>query len=170
MTAAEGGNLVLAIEPRSNSLAYAAADEDGRLFDWGGFEVRGRRKAHRRREVASRLVAGLQPNTLLLEDCDAPSCLRTPKMKKTIFDIKMDAEAKGVTVLLVSRRAILQRFCRYGIGDQLDLAEAVCREYPQLCHRLPKKRCVWDGEPYSTALFGAAARLFTFFPDRSPDR
>lgn len=91
-------------------------------------------------------------------------------MKRTIAEIKADAGDEGVEVVLISRRTILQRFCRYGIGDQLDLAAAVCREYPQLRDRLPKRRCVWDGEPYSTALFGAAARLFTFFPDRSPDR
>lgn len=170
MTAKSNDGLILAIEARAGSLAYAVADTDGRLVDWGSFEVRGRRKPQRRRELAERLVIGLQPKVLLLEDCASRSCLRTPSMKRTIANIKADAESEEVEVALISRRAVLQRFCRYGIRDQLDLAQAVCREYPQLRHRLPKKRCVWDGEPYSTALFVAATRLFTFFPDRSAHR
>ena len=54
------------------------------------------------------------------------------------------------------------RFQWQGVGDQPDLIQTVCREYPQLRQRLPKKRRAWDEEPYSTALFAAAARLFTF--------
>ncbi|WP_417468158.1 hypothetical protein [Maricaulis sp.] len=47
------------------------------------------------------------------------------------------------------------------------MAQSVCKLYPQLLSRLPKKRRTWESEHYSLALFVAAALGITFLEAQS---
>ncbi|WP_241094933.1 hypothetical protein [Marinicauda algicola] len=165
MTAPKQDSVVLSIEPRSMRLAFVAADRDGRLFDWGGFELRPCPRYRKCRERAATLCLAYDPAILILEDVDHASSLRRERMKQLVRDIESDARTKRLSVVKISRRRVLQRFCAFGTGSSADVAAGVCAYYPELSTFRPKKRAPWDNEHYSKALFEAAARLLTFFPD-----
>jgi len=158
-----GTGATLSIEPRSKSLGYAACDGAGVLVDWGGFRSCRSRHAYYR-SCALKLMRGYGPEYVLIEDCDASSSRRRPPTRKLLKRIADDAEREGIIVVKITRDRVLKRFCLYGIGSSFDLAEAVCAEYPELRSRLPRPRKPWESEHYSTALFGAAARLRTKMP------
>tara|TARA_R110000868_G_scaffold11516_7_gene56440 strand:+ start:41358 stop:41867 length:510 start_codon:yes stop_codon:yes gene_type:complete len=156
---------VLAIEPSSRGLCFAAFDEERNLLDWGGFEAR-LRKNQLCRQKARSLTRGFQPKYLVLEDGDAPTSTRKRRIRELLRTIGQDAADDGMTVSRIPRLWVRQRFTVFGISSKDDIATAVCSMYPELATRLPKKRQPWESEHYSLALFEAVALGVTFFQKR----
>jgi hypothetical protein len=156
---------VLAIEPSSKGLYFVAFDVDQRLLDWGGREARTNKNRHCRL-VARTLAKGFKPKYLVLEDGDAPTSTRRPRIRELLRAMAQDACDDGYRVVRIPRLKVRQRFCVYGISSKDDIASAICEKYPELAPRLPKKRRPWESEHYSLALFEAVALGVTFFSMR----
>tara|TARA_R110000868_G_scaffold162329_12_gene393491 strand:- start:14841 stop:15344 length:504 start_codon:yes stop_codon:yes gene_type:complete len=152
---------VLAVEPNSRGLCFVVFDEDGKLLDWGGFEARTQKNAACRRRVRM-LTLSYQPKHIVLEDGDALGSTRRRRIRELLRALFQDAGDSGCIVVRIARARVREQFYAFKIGSKDDLARAVCSLYPELAPRLPRRRCTWESEHYSLALFEAAALGVTF--------
>lgn len=162
MSGTFGVAYVLALEPSARGLCFVAFDKDRGLLDWGGFEARASKNA-RCRQIARRLSRALTPRHIVLENGDASTSTRRPRIRELLRAIAQDATDDGYAVVRLPRLRTRQCLCAHGTGSKDDMAAAVCTIYPELSGRLPERRRTWQSEHYSLALFEAAALGMTFF-------
>lgn len=153
---------VLALEPSARGLCYVAFDQDHRLLDWGGTEARIHKNAACR-HAARRLTLVFQPRHIVVEDGDAATSTRRARIRELLRALAQDAGDSGCGVAKIPRLRVRQHMCRYPLPSKHEMAQSICKLYPQLVSRLPKKRRIWESEHYSLALFEAAALGVTFF-------
>jgi hypothetical protein len=159
----------MALEPSMHGLSYAVFDEKRRLLDWGGKQVRVA-KDYNCRRIARRVRLGFDPKYVIIEDGDAPTSRRKPRLREVLRALGQDAADDGHIVVRIPRLTVRQRFSVYGIASRDDLASAVCEKYPELKPRLPKRRRPWESEHYSIAIFHAVALGVTFFDSDKVER
>lgn len=169
MTGPIGSSSILAIEPSSRGICFTVFDSKRQLIDWGGRRVR-TVKNPVCRAIARNLIRGYHPEFVVLEDADHTSSRRNARIRALISSIALDAREDGYAVVALSRRAVLKRFSLAGISSIDDIAEELCRLYPQLHPRLPLRRRRWESERYSLAVFKAAALGVTFYTNQDDRR
>lgn len=165
MTASTNLIKVLALEPSTRGIAFAAFGNNGDLIDWGGRETRFAKNAKCRLEA--RIIArGFAPALIVIEDGDAPGSTRRARIRELLRALAQDLTDEGYVVGRLPRRRVREYFCRYSASSKEDLVNALCHLYPQLSERRPAPRRAWQSEPYSYPLFEAAALGITAIEGR----
>lgn len=157
---------VLALEPSTKGISFAAFGKNGDLVDWGGREARIAKNARCRLE-ARIMARGFGPALIVIEDGDAPGSTRRARIRELLRALAQDLTDEGYAVSRLPRRRVREYFCRYSVSSKEDLINALCHVYPQLSERRPTPRRAWQSEPYSYPLFEAAALGVTAIEGRS---
>jgi hypothetical protein len=76
--------------------------------------------------------------------------------------IKSSARRNRVPTVFVPIRVLNRYFAQYGAATKHEIAAAVAQIMPELAWRLPPKRKPWQNEPYSMAIFHAAAAVIAY--------
>jgi hypothetical protein len=153
-------NRTLAVDLASRGFGYAVLDAKGRLVDWGVRRVTGDKAA----ECMTRIMDLLEwyaPDLLVLEDCDASTSRRAPRIRALAHDVRRMAEAVEVRVTTVSWQKVRDIFGRSARATKHQIATWVAQLYPIMSRHLPPKRKSWMNEDERMNMFDAIALALT---------
>ncbi len=148
---------ILGIDPTSRGLAYVFF-EDGKLLDWGTRRIQGNDLG-----ALSRILALCPAEVLVIEDGNAPGCLRRPRIKRVLAALKKCALAAGIEVRTVARQDVFHAWSARGCRSKDDIASAIARGLPVLQMILPRARGKYRSEDARIRIFDAASRVLHAF-------
>lgn len=155
-------SLVLGVHPTSRGYGWIAYEGPFSPYAWATVEV-SRNKNPISLEKLGKLLARLQPETLVLEAFEPTTSERRKRITKLCRALVALAVERGIEVAIFPRSDVQACFAHVGANTRQEVAEAVARHTPALEGRLPKKRRAWDSEDLRMALFSAAALVITHY-------
>jgi RNase H-fold protein (predicted Holliday junction resolvase) len=150
----------LAVDLARRGFGYAVLDAKGRLVDWGVRRVRGDKAA----ECMTRIMDLLEwyaPEMLVLEDCDATTSRRAPRIRALAREVRRMAKAVDVAVTSTSWQQVRGVFGRSVRATKDQIAARVAQLYPIMSRHLPPKRKIWMSEDERMNMFDAIALALT---------
>jgi hypothetical protein len=157
---------IVAVDPTSRGLAYVFF-ERGELTDWGHH---GSMLDEQSGLVAlDRLLDGCAADVLVLEDAEALSARRRPRVKALLRAMARHARRRGIGVVPVSREEVIQAWRRREVTTKEAVAEALGAVFPELEFLVPPRREFTNSEALSTNIFDALALLLHVFGCSSAD-
>lgn len=158
---AHADDLVLAFYPNARGFAYVLFEGAHSPVDWGGSDIRGKRKARTCLVRLGRIIDRYHPDILLLRDALPKS--RSVEFRNLIGNAEQLANSRGVIALRVSRGEVRAAFAELGKPTRYVIAEAIANRIRIFAVLLPPTRRIWNGEDRRMGLFDAAALALTFF-------
>lgn len=149
-------NRTLAVDLASRGFGYAILDAKGRLVDWGVRRVTGDKAAESMTRIMD-LLEWYAPEILVLEDCDAPTSRRAPRIRALAHEVRRMARAVEVRVTSVSWQRVREVFGRSARTTKGQIAARVAQLYPIMSRHLPPKRKIWMSEDERMNMFDAIA-------------
>jgi hypothetical protein len=150
---------ILGIDPTPRGLAFVSF-EDGEIQDWGT----------RLADDAMDAVGGLDvllklcgSEVLVIEDADAPGCIRRPRIRLLLERLADHAQHRGIEVITVPRGAVYDAWRARGVLNKYAIAQAIGNEFAELEPLVPKPRKHYDIEPAKIHLFDAASLVLHAF-------
>jgi Holliday junction resolvasome RuvABC endonuclease subunit len=153
-------NRTLAVDLASRGFGYAVLDAKGRLIDWGVRRVRGDKAAESLTRIMD-LLEWYAPELLVLEDCDAVTSRRSPRIRALAREVRRMARAVEVRVTNVSWQRVRKAFGGSARATKDQIANWVAQLYPIMSRHLPPKRKIWMSEDERTNMFDAIALALT---------
>jgi len=153
-------NRTLAIDLASRGFGYTILDGKRRLVDWGLRRVTGDKGAESMTRIMD-LLEWYAPELLVLEDCDAPTSRRAPRIRALAREVSRMAKAVGVGVTSVSWQQVREVFGRSARATKEQIAARVAQLYPIMSRHLPPKRKIWMSEDERMNMFDAIALAIT---------
>lgn len=150
---------VLALDPVSRGLGVVVFENPSLPIEWGVRELR-RDKDARCLEIVGEHLARFQPDLVVVEDTDHPSCRRCPRIRSLIVDIRRLARSRNTPTVTVNRDQVQSAL---GVATKHEAATLIARNLPELAPFLPPFRKPWMNEDPRTAIFDAAAFALTFY-------
>lgn len=155
---------ILAIDIISRGLGFAALERSTALIDSGVMHL-----PHQLDSVVSRKfnrkVDLIKPDVLVLEDVAQNTRRRSRAIKLTAHLIAL-AKERGMSVCLLSTRAIRTLLCLPGDALKRDVVRHVADRIPELADSLPRVRTLWMSEDSRMATFDAAALALAYLAKR----
>ena len=158
MTRINDPRFIVGIDPTSRGLAFVFF-ENGELLDWGT-----RRSSAGEARMLDRLLDGVKPDVLVLEDPDAPRWERRPRMKKLLRQLRAHAESRGINVRRVSRYAVRLAWAKRGRTRKHAVATAIAEVFPEIGMLVPRVRKVYRSEEARAEIFDALSLVLHVFP------
>ncbi|MEM8971889.1 MAG: hypothetical protein AAGD43_07510 [Pseudomonadota bacterium] len=110
------------------------------------------------------LLDRYDPTVIVIRKClrkePWPCSDRTKRRTKKLEAI---ARRRKLPVFTYSRLDIRKCFSRYGATNKDEIARAIGELVPELQHRVPPMRRLWENESYLMGLFDAIALILTFY-------
>lgn len=154
--------LVLALYPFTRGFAFVLFEGKDALIDWGIKEIRGTDKQSRTMQIIRSVIDRVAPDVIVLEDVDARTSRRTPRIRTLHGHLKRFARARQITVACYTKYEVRKHFPNDTIRVNDDLAHAVVRALPVLAPYLPPRRKFYQNEDRRLSLFAAAALGLTY--------
>lgn len=154
--------VTLALAPTSRGFGFVAFEHPEIIMDWGVKEVR-KNKERDSLLKARVLMHMLQPSVLVIENVHRVDSRRSERVKTLIEKLADVATEKGIKVMRYSRKQVLTEFGKTGAHNKDKIAAAVAQLVPELAHRLPPPRRIWESEHYNMGIFEAAALALTHY-------
>jgi hypothetical protein len=151
-----GNSLVLSIAPVSRGFGYAFFEGLDVLVDWETRDMhvaRDPEEKNRRSLAAVETLLARGPAAVALPAWDDKR--RSARVQKLIRAIAELATEHKLPVATHTRAEIEQVFAGQGAKSRYDMARVACRMFPELLEELPRKRRLWDGEPFKMGMFQA---------------
>jgi len=155
--------ITLAIHPSSRGFSWVAFSSPFNIEDFGTVGTRAPDKNAKCLRRIEKLLARLQPETVVLEAFEPEQSDRATRVTKLCRAIVGYAIAERIDVAIFPFREVQRQFVHLGATTRQDIAEAVARLYPQLAAYVPRRRRTWESEPWRLSLFCAAALIATYY-------
>jgi hypothetical protein len=147
---------IIGLAPSARGLGFAVLDGET-LVDWGLRSVEGNKNAHSL-IMAQKLIAGYQPDKIIIEDYWAERSRRAPRIRELGEQLFALAEGRKIKVKALSRKHIFREFLGVDQGTKQAVAEALAIRFrEELGSRLPPKRRAWMSEDSRMDIFVAVA-------------
>jgi hypothetical protein len=146
----------LAIDVTAKGFGYVLLEGRESLVDWGLAQVMPG-NATRLRARVRKLLRRFEPELLVLEEPEGSR--RARRARRLIKALSELAEKEDVAWCMVSRPQVEEAF-----GDPAnkhEIARAVAELFPELEHRMPRKRTAWMSEDERMGIFDAASFALT---------
>ena len=153
---------VIALDPTTHGFGFVVLEGPSRLIDWGHSYVRACMNEKCLKQITE-LIAWYRPQVVVIEDSESKESRRGPRVGKLLDEVARAAEDSGVSVARFSPREVQKTFAPRGSITKHQIAMRVGDAFPELSHRLPPPRKIWDGEDERMSMFDAAALALTFF-------
>jgi len=152
---------VLAIDPSPRGFGFAVFEQPFDLIESGFRHVREEKNIGVISQV-EQILRRSRPQTLVLEDIDAPASRRQPRVRQLLESLAGLARSQGIAVRRVPRSAVLARFApEGGKTTKQAVAEKLAEHFPELKDLLPPPRKIWQAERDKLAIFDAVAFAVT---------
>ena len=159
---------IMAIDLRRSRFGYAVFDGPNTVLEWGSGEIwadgkkRGDFKSTRLRSV----LRVSSPAIVVMRRSQYRGSLDSPLKDRLLRQIKRDAEAYSIPVVMISQDEIRRAFHLPKRVSKYKIAWAVARKFPELRVKLPAQRKAWEPELHSMIIFDTiAAGLAYMQPD-----
>jgi len=160
VTITEPSYRLLAMVPSGHGAGYAAIETPLFPIDWG-VKSRIAGPPRKRLPVLIRILEWYRPDVLLVEDIDERICRRGRATRRMVRQLHQAAEARGIAVRPVARRAVWEHFKFDRRPTKVDVAHAVAQRLPELQSRLPPVRKLWMSEAHVMPMFDAFSLILT---------
>lgn len=146
----------LAVDVTAKGFAYVVLEGRESLVDWGLAQVMPATSA-RVRDRVRKLLRRFEPEILILEEPEGSR--RGRRARRLIRGLSNLADQEDTAWCMVSRAQVEEAF-----GDpanKYEIARAVAELFPELEHRMPRKRRAWMSEDERMGIFDAASFALT---------
>jgi hypothetical protein len=155
-------NRILALDPMTRGFGYVIFEEPFHLVEHGFSRIEGDKYmatlAH-----FEKLLAEFSPETVVLEDAEAPSSRRHDRVRDLIKGLADLGRERGVTVALLPRAAVVARFSSgKKRATKRMIAETLVRHFPEMRFKLPRPRKIYESKHERMSLFDALALAVTY--------
>jgi len=157
------GDIVLAVYPTSQGVAFVLMRSPLAPIDWGIKSAKGRDKNAALLSKVARLLDVNQPDVVVLEDPTVPRAQRSPRVERLTRAIEILAQDQIIDVQRYSRSTVQKCFAQFGARTRYETAVAIATRIPALERFLPPRRKVWMTEDARMGIFGAAALALTYY-------
>jgi len=147
---------VFSIDPTSRGFGFAVLEGAGTLIDWGTRDIGHADSGGALREIGA-LLKHYVPDVVVVEDTADRSSRRRTRVRNLIDAASEDAAARGVAVVRVSRKQVLQLFMRAEATTKHRIAEIIAQHFPEVSPHLPPFRKPWMSEDVRMSIFDAVA-------------
>ena len=130
---------VLAVDPYPGGFGFALLRGPNLLLDWGTKVARRERQKTCRRLFAG-LVSRYDPDVLVVEDHALLQVKSRRAARQMIRAFVQLSRRKKIVVRRVSKTAVRETFSPSGAHNKHDIAEIVCKRFPELRPLLPPPR------------------------------
>lgn len=159
--AARKRTLTLAVAPTTRGFGWAVFDGPLSLLDWGSVFARSEKNLRSVRKF-ERLLDDLQPEAVVMEE-PSSRLTRSKRVHELQQLLTSSARLKLIAVETYRAEQVKSCFAAYGAQHHHEIAEAISRQFPELVHKLPRKRAAWMTTDQRMGLFLAVALALTHF-------
>lgn len=154
-------NRIFALDPSNKGFGYAVFELPFRLVECGFAHVSGDKNAGATVRF-EKLLIRFRPDTVVLEDAEAPGSRRHPRVRRLAETLAKLARERGIAVSTVARVAVLKCFAPAdGRATKYTIAKQLSKQFPELGDCLPPPRKPWRTEDRRLAIFDAVALAVT---------
>ena len=153
---------LLALEVRPQRIGFVVLQGTTKLLDWGI-------RMHDKNDVPSVACARVatlmnlySPTVMVIRRRDTSTPLRSA-ISDIVATLTAEARRRSICCRFVTVKEVRCFFSRHNGTTKHAIASLLSGWYPDLAWRLPRKRRAWESEPFSMALFDAAAAAVTYF-------
>jgi hypothetical protein len=159
MTRIRERHSVIGVDPTSEGLAFVFF-EGGELVDWG---TPLRRIEGDDLAIFDRIAAGCAADVAVVEDPDAPGCVRSPRVAALLRTIAKRARRDGLRVERVPKDAVRQAWRQAGTANKESAAARMAAAFPDLLPFVPPRRKVTMSETRRVHVFDALSLVLHAF-------
>jgi Holliday junction resolvasome RuvABC endonuclease subunit len=156
MNSSANSQRVLAIYPYNKGFGFAVVEGPEKLVDYAAKEVAGDRDRSCLKQIAD-LIVRYRPDVIVVENCLANNCRRSPRNRALIQKILIFAAERKIRLRAVSRAQVRKAFTQFGAFTKYEIALEVARRFPELAPRIPRRRKPWMNEDDRASIFDAVA-------------
>jgi hypothetical protein len=148
---------ILAISLSSRGFGYAILQGDDWLIDYGKKRIDEDKNVRVLGHIG-KMIASKQPDVLLLQDVNAKSTHRDPRIKQLHRTIVALAKKRTLKVVEISGTEMRRLLLGDVSGTKHEMAVLLAKRFPdELASRLPPKRKPWTSEDTRMDIFDAVA-------------
>ncbi len=146
---------ILAIDPISRGFGYVILEEEPlQLVDWGT----GVCNSESLGQAVRLLLRRYHPTVVVLEHPRmAVSGVRQTTLNRALFQVLGGMDDSDCSLRLYPRTSIPAAFTDTGALTKKEITKLIAERFPELKHRLPRTRRIWESEDARQAIFDAAA-------------
>jgi hypothetical protein len=153
---------ILAIALSTGGFGFVVMEGQRTIIEFGRRVADGDKNAQSIAK-AKKLLNFYRPDVLVLQDVEAKSSQRYPRIKTLNRQIKRMAEKHKIKVKLISKEQLRSLLLGNPRGTKQEMAEMLAAQFPdELASRLPPKRKPWKSEDARMDLFDAMAMAVAF--------
>jgi len=160
---------ILALDPAYRGMGYALIEDHVvRLLDWGTKSCKSNKTALFLKRTQE-LISHHHPDILVLEDVEGNS-RRCKRVQTLIHKIVQLAAKKKIKVRTFSRVHIAATFVHAQAHNKHEIAQTICKFFPELAPRMPRYRVIWRSEDFRMNIFDAVALGMTYLHSRRENK
>lgn len=151
---------VLALDVRPQRAGYAVFEGAGRLLDAGltirrtGADIQGQLKA---------VFQIYRPHVLLIRRIERRSRRNHPRTRVNLRTARRLAFALNIRIVQISEQQIRAYFENADVYSKYQIASSLASTFPELAHRLPPARKLWQSERARMSIFDAVSYGVAYF-------
>jgi hypothetical protein len=154
-------SLTLGVALTRQGFSWIAFDGPLHIYNWNSPSPRDDKNRKCVREF-ERLIDRLQPELIVLEDLTLET-FRSKRVLQLHQLFLASAREHHIDIVCYRREHVRSCFSTVGATTHQEIAEAIARQFPDLSHRIPRKRRSWECSGRRLGLFCAAALVLTHF-------
>jgi hypothetical protein len=160
---------ILAIDLRHRRFGFAVFEGHRLLLDWGvrAFPAVGELEARMARDRLAGLIALYAPSAIVIKKERWERAETNPHILNLVEALENEAFAHAVPIRLLEHSAVAMTFLNMGCETREQIAEALCRIFPELTPSLPLKRKSWKAEHPRMRTFDAIALGLAYWQHES---
>jgi hypothetical protein len=156
--------IILALYPNSRGFGYACIElsekkKEQKILESGIMNVRPVGNERTLKHVR-RFAEYFKPEVVLLRDYHRPTN-RGKRIRELITSIVMLAEEYKLPVFRYTRQQVRYAFEQFGAKTKYEISKKILEGFPELAHRAPRVRKVWEEEDYRMGVFDALSLVAT---------
>jgi len=156
---------IIAVAPTARGFGYCVM-ENNVMLECGKRGGKGNKNVKNSQVVSKieKLMNQFFPDVLVLQDINAPGCLRAPRIKALHRQVVGLAEKQKCKVMLFSGKQLRITLLGDAKGTKHEMAEMLAQKFPsELGGRVPPKRRAWDSEDGRMDVFDAVGLAAVFW-------
>lgn len=155
---------VLSVYATSRGIAHTVFESPLSPVDWGVVSPKDRQINQKARDAVAKLIDRFFPDVLVIEDGAGKGSRRGQRVKRLYTSIETLAAANGIDLFRYSRAQMKQCFVEnFGASNKQDIAHTIAILLPELDHKVPPVRKIWQSEHDRMGIFDAAALTYAFY-------
>jgi hypothetical protein len=160
---------ILAIELRHRRFGFAVFEGHRSLLDWGvrAFPAVGELEARMARDRLAGLITLFAPSAIVIKKERWERAETNPHILNLVEALENEAFARSVPIRLLEHAAVVSTFLNLGCETREQIAEALCRIFPELTPSMPLKRKSWKAEHPRMRTFDAIALGLAYWQHES---